>query len=130
MTFAISLLIAFLVALLATPLVIRLAKRAGAIDMPGEDRRVHTEPTPRWGGLAIYLAVLAAWLVGYPLAHRSGSDFIGFYSVNSIWIMSIGLAVVIFGMLDDRYQLPALWQALFCSRVAWYWRTPTSEGSE
>ncbi len=42
-----------------TPLVRRLALRLGAIDYPG-GRRINTEPTPRLGGVAIYIGFLAA----------------------------------------------------------------------
>lgn len=43
--------------LLMTPSVIWLAGRYGCIDRPGE-RRVHCDPTPRWGGLAFFGGVL------------------------------------------------------------------------
>ncbi len=50
-----------LVALGLTPLARALALRFGALDHPGP-RRVHTESTPRFGGLALAGAVLAvAW---------------------------------------------------------------------
>ncbi len=53
---------AFVVALLATPLVMVLARRAGALDRPSP-RRIHHEPTPTLGGIAFVLAVLGiAWL--------------------------------------------------------------------
>jgi len=49
------------VTLLATPLAIRLARRTGAVDRPGP-RRIHAEPVPTMGGLAIAAAVLGvAW---------------------------------------------------------------------
>jgi len=52
---------ALAVTLLATPLVIRLARRAGALDRPGP-RRIHAQPVPTMGGLAVALAVLGvAW---------------------------------------------------------------------
>jgi UDP-GlcNAc:undecaprenyl-phosphate GlcNAc-1-phosphate transferase len=52
---------ALAVTLVATPLVIRLARRAGALDRPGP-RRIHAEPVPTLGGLALALAVLGvAW---------------------------------------------------------------------
>jgi UDP-GlcNAc:undecaprenyl-phosphate GlcNAc-1-phosphate transferase len=114
MTFAGAALIAFIVALIATPLVMRLAERAGAVDMPGEERRIHTTPTPRWGGLAIYVAVLIAWLVIYPRSSVAAEVItVGPYTLKSIWIMGIGLAVVLFGMIDDRFNVPALFQAVF-----------------
>jgi UDP-GlcNAc:undecaprenyl-phosphate GlcNAc-1-phosphate transferase len=59
-------LVAALVALLVTnaltPVVRRLARRVGAIDYPG-GRRVNTRPTPRLGGLAIYLGFIAAAVI-------------------------------------------------------------------
>lgn len=114
MTYALALIVALCAALALTPFVIKLATRAGAMDMPGDERRVHKEPTPRWGGLAIYLAVAAAWLIAYPIVQKMpGVEYIGHYTIRSIWIMGIGGAIVAFGMLDDRYQLSALWQALF-----------------
>ena len=54
-------LLAFLVAgiltLLLVPATIRLARRAGAIDLPGV-RSLHAVPTPKLGGLAIFAGVL------------------------------------------------------------------------
>ena len=46
---------AVVVALIATPLVKKLACRAGAIDVPKDNRRMHKKPIPLLGGLAIYL---------------------------------------------------------------------------
>jgi len=43
--------------LLMTPSVIWLAGKYGCIDQPG-NRRVHCDPTPRWGGLAFFAGVL------------------------------------------------------------------------
>ncbi|MFN8140313.1 MAG: MraY family glycosyltransferase [Fimbriimonadales bacterium] len=113
-TFMLAALAALAVALIATPLVKKFAEKFGAMDMPGEERRVHETPTPRWGGLAIYVGVLVAWLAVYPISKvPSGQLAVGPYTVNSIWIVSIGGAIVLFGMLDDKYGLSALWQALF-----------------
>jgi len=62
----------------------------------------------------MYLGVLGAWLAVYPLMHRFRDvAWIGPFSENSIWIMGLSGAVVLFGMLDDKYQLSAAWQALF-----------------
>ena len=41
-----------------TPLVIAVANKIGAIDDPTEERRVHLSPTPRLGGMAIFLSFL------------------------------------------------------------------------
>ncbi len=42
----------------ATGLLLLLARRVGAYDLPDPSRRTHTVPTPRVGGVAIFLAVL------------------------------------------------------------------------
>src|SRR5262249_42318334 len=44
---------------LLTAVLIRVAPRLGLVDHPGA-RKVHTKPTPRGGGLAIYAAVALA----------------------------------------------------------------------
>ena len=51
----------------AAPLSEKLAIRIGAMDRPGESRRVHDRPVPRLGGLAIYLGFLAGALLFSPL---------------------------------------------------------------
>src|SRR5437763_374024 len=45
-------------ALLLTPAVRRFAVRWGWTDLPGDPRRVHRVPTPRIGGVAMYLAFM------------------------------------------------------------------------
>src|SRR5262249_55940183 len=56
-----SVLPSFIVALLATYIVRANAARWGLIDLPSE-RKVHTSPTPRGGGLAIWLSVVATFV--------------------------------------------------------------------
>ena len=41
-----------------TPLVRKLAIKIGAVDIPKDNRRMHKEPIPSLGGLAIYLSVI------------------------------------------------------------------------
>ncbi|MFN9037934.1 MAG: hypothetical protein ACK5YO_16645, partial [Planctomyces sp.] len=53
---------AFLLAVVMTPLVRRAAPALGLIDLPG-DRKVHVVPTPRGGGIAIFLGVLIPALI-------------------------------------------------------------------
>jgi UDP-GlcNAc:undecaprenyl-phosphate GlcNAc-1-phosphate transferase len=56
---------AALLAAVLTPLVARLAVAVGALDMPG-DRKIHTGPIPRLGGLAVVTSI-AVVLAGAPL---------------------------------------------------------------
>ena len=51
--------LSFIVAYFATPLVIKLAEKIGIIDDPRKKTHpkvIHTYPTPRGGGLAIFIA--------------------------------------------------------------------------
>jgi UDP-GlcNAc:undecaprenyl-phosphate GlcNAc-1-phosphate transferase len=48
-----------------TPVVARIANAIGAVDMPG-NRKIHTIPIPRLGGLAVVVSIVATF-VGAPL---------------------------------------------------------------
>ena len=95
----VGLLCAFLLAYTLTPPVRVLAFKIGAIDVPMDDRRMHTKPIPRVGGLAIFLGFTLTALL--------------FCTYNTtlatVWIG--GAVIVLLGMLDDIYRLPA-WSKL------------------
>jgi UDP-GlcNAc:undecaprenyl-phosphate GlcNAc-1-phosphate transferase len=94
-------LLAFLLPLVVSALgtagLIRVAPRLGLIDLPGE-RKVHTNPTPRAGGLAIYAALVLTTLALESLRTRA----------DLRWLLALGLGIVLLGVLDDRRPLP--WQ--------------------
>ncbi len=50
--------VAFMLVLLLTPAVSLAAWRAGLLDRPTDDRRLHREPMPRLGGIAIFAAIV------------------------------------------------------------------------
>ena len=56
--------IAFAVALcftlISVPLARKIAEKIGAIDVPKDTRRMHKVPTPRLGGLAVFLGFLVS----------------------------------------------------------------------
>ena len=58
-----AILVAFVVSIALTPFVKRLAVKVGAVDVPGEARRVHDHPIPRMGGLAIFLGFIVSTLL-------------------------------------------------------------------
>lgn len=91
---AASLALALVAGYLLTPAVSRLAVRLGALDIP-DTRKLHTRPVPRLGGLAVYLAFLAGLFV---------------FGVNGreVWGLLAGTSlIVLLGVLDDIYDLPA-----------------------
>lgn len=57
--------VAFLVTLLATPLMRRLALAHGVIDRPDDLRKQHRVPVAYLGGLAVFLGILAAIVFSY-----------------------------------------------------------------
>ena len=73
--YAVVLLTAALVTYLATPVVRMGAIRLRMMAAP-RDRDVHVIPTPRGGGVAMYLGVAAAMLVAtrLPVLHRTFDD--------------------------------------------------------
>ncbi len=88
--------LAGVVSYLATPIIIKFSKKLGIIDDPATHKHpkvIHTRPTPRGGGLAIYLAVLVASLVFLPFdKHLRG-------------ILAGGTIIALMGFLDDRHNL-------------------------
>lgn len=72
---------ALVVSFAVTPLVIRLAVKIGALDIPRDNRRMHKVPVPLIGGLAIYFAFIATVSAYIPLTRQiigllAGSTFI------------------------------------------------------
>lgn len=95
----VGLLCAFLLAYTLTPPVRVLAFKIGAIDVPLDDRRMHTKPIPRVGGLAIFL--------GFTLTTMLFCKFDT--TLVTVWVG--GAVIVLLGMLDDIFRLPA-WSKL------------------
>lgn len=86
--------VAGLLSFFATPLVIVFAKRIGAIDIPKDNRRMHSRPIPRLGGLAIFFGFMVAVLLLTPVR---GSEMIG--------ILLGAVCIVGLGVVDDMVAL-------------------------
>lgn len=90
-----AILIAFVVSFALTPVVKILAQKLGAMDVPGEARRVHDHPIPRMGGLAIFLGFIVSMLLFVDITQE----------VRGILLGSI--IIVITGVIDDIISLRA-----------------------
>lgn len=94
-TLWITFLVALAVSILVTPVAIRLAPKIGAVDIPLDNRRMHTKTMPRFGGLAIFAGSTAAMLI-----------FLKF-DPRVVTIVMGGALIYILGVIDDIKHLSA-----------------------
>lgn len=106
MFFFLTAAVSFLLALFLTPLAIRLAARFGAIDRPAQ-RRVHDKPTPRLGGVPLFVAFFSAIFISLGFPRTDPNE------ITRLWGLFVG-AIVMFavGVYDDRAELHATPQLL------------------
>ncbi len=95
---AAALVVALVVALVATPVVKNLAIRVGAVDVPKDGRRMHDHPIPRMGGLAIFLGFLLSVLLFVDLTAQMRGMLLG------------AVIIVVLGIFDDIYSLRAMFK--------------------
>jgi UDP-GlcNAc:undecaprenyl-phosphate GlcNAc-1-phosphate transferase len=89
--------------LLLTPLLKYLAVRWGALDIPNE-RKIHDQPIPRFGGISIFIAFNLVFLVS------QNFDFFYFppsflTRINYWWLFTASLIILIIGAVDDFRSL-------------------------
>lgn len=89
----------FVFTTLITPVIKRVATYIGALDIPNE-RKVHTKPIPRLGGLAIYFG----FLFGYML--------FGSHSVVMNAILIGSFIIILIGSIDDVKSVPARYKLI------------------
>ena len=89
-------LVALVVALIVTPLSIKAAPLIGAMDVPKDERRMHSKTMPRFGGIAIYAGIIISLAV---FAH-------GDKGVVSIMVCCTLIYIV--GVIDDLKNLKPL----------------------
>lgn len=85
-----------------------LAERLGIQDFPDSPRKIHPTPKPKLGGVAIYLSFLVSLVI---LGVGGGTDEILSWRIAGFVIG--GAILIIGGILDDKYDLPAIKQIWF-----------------
>jgi UDP-N-acetylmuramyl pentapeptide phosphotransferase/UDP-N-acetylglucosamine-1-phosphate transferase len=114
---------AFVISFLLTPLLRDRALSRGWV-VPPSPRRVHTRPTPRIGGLAIYLGFVCAILLGIAISFLlttfgffKGQFWLGddLWRIMLLLVGSVPLAIV--STIDDIKELPTL-PRLLCHFLA------------
>ena len=100
--YLLTMLLSAAICYLVTPYVEHFALQYGAIARV-RNRDMHTETTPRWGGVAMWFATSFTFVVvtHLPLVGKSfGREAQGIFLASTF--------VVLLGMIDDRYELDAL----------------------
>ncbi len=92
-------LVTFIAGMLLIPIVKKIAYHIGAIDIPNE-RKIHTKPMPRFGGVAIF----GAFLFGYILYGEITSQMIS--------ILIGAFIILLIGIFDDIKPIRARYKFL------------------
>lgn len=103
--------VSFIIALIATPLMRRLAISNGIIDRPNEARKMHKLPVAYLGGVAVYLGIMAGIAFSYTADLHGLLKFhtirpehmLGGITVQPVPLsILVGLTVImLIGLLDD-----------------------------
>jgi UDP-N-acetylmuramyl pentapeptide phosphotransferase/UDP-N-acetylglucosamine-1-phosphate transferase/glycosyltransferase involved in cell wall biosynthesis len=96
---------AMAVSLTATPLLIRLARWLGWVDAPCA-RKIHREPMPRIGGLAIALGLAIPTIVAFVMFPKLREGF-GTDPNSLIALAVVAALFLIAGLVDDLWNLPS-----------------------
>ncbi|MDE2312215.1 MAG: undecaprenyl/decaprenyl-phosphate alpha-N-acetylglucosaminyl 1-phosphate transferase [Patescibacteria group bacterium] len=103
MIFLLYFLLSLILALLLVPLIKTLAIKTKVLDLPKSQRKIHKQPVPLLGGVAVFLA-LALALLAYLFFGRP--DFNVVPVKFFLAIIGGGLTLTLGGMLDDKFDLP------------------------
>jgi len=97
--YLVTVLLSAIVCYLITPFVRDLAIKSGAV-MQIRSRDVHVAPTPRWGGLAMWLSMALTLVIvnQLPLVHKS-------FGREATGIFLSGTFILFLGLIDDRFDL-------------------------
>ncbi len=101
---------------LFTPWAIRLAKRWGAVDVPNA-RKIHLEPMPRMGGVAVFLGFCLPWAGLYLLHNPVAAAFQEFEKRFAALILG-ATSMLVLGIYDDIKGADATKKFLFQTLTA------------
>ena len=87
----------FIIAFLSTKVIRRVAVKLKILDLPDE-RKIHKEPVPLLGGLAIYISYVITIFLNFS------------FSIELKGIILGGTIILLIGLIDDIKHLPAKWK--------------------
>ena len=91
--------IAFVTGLFLVPVIISFSEKQGLLDKPNE-RKIHSHPVPRLGGIAIWFCTVVSFLVLILLSYYPHRSLVSGLLLGSSLIFLLGL-------IDDIYNLSA-----------------------
>ncbi|MFM2004027.1 MAG: hypothetical protein RI963_3453 [Planctomycetota bacterium] len=98
--FLIPFLVALLTAAVVMPMTIWISRRAGMLDAP-EARKVHLNPTPRLGGIAIFAGILAGSVAAFLVHYFAGTPIESELLTKLLAILTATGFVFVVGVIDD-----------------------------
>ena len=101
--------VAGLASWVATPFVIKFAKKFNLIDDPKKNKHpkvIHTHPIPRAGGLALFIGVFVGIVTLLPIDKYVASILLG------------ACVILVIGILDDKYNLSPYFRLIAMSFAA------------
>lgn len=122
--YAAALVTPFIISLVTLPLWARWCRHAGLVDDPGH-RKIHDQPIPLAGGLAVSTALIVSLIAAYAVvgfgfsAGAAGLSLEHGFSRRALQLGAIGLGalgITLIGVLDDRHELRPL--AKFAGQLA------------
>lgn len=102
MTSLFLLVVSTLISFCTIPFVKKLAYKVGAVDVPKDKRKIHKNPTPRLGGLSIFIAFVFTVFF-----------FTGDTETYEVAFILGATIIVIGGVIDDIYEIRPLYKLGF-----------------
>ncbi|MBC8358493.1 MAG: undecaprenyl/decaprenyl-phosphate alpha-N-acetylglucosaminyl 1-phosphate transferase [Candidatus Aminicenantes bacterium] len=89
----------FFLTFILTLVMRRIARKLKILDHP-EERKIHEKPIPLLGGLAIYISYVVTVFLNFS------------FSIELKGIILGGTIILLIGLIDDKWGLPAKWKLL------------------
>ncbi|MFH0953720.1 MAG: MraY family glycosyltransferase [Verrucomicrobiota bacterium] len=118
-TIGIAFLLAYILAVVATRLVMVAARRLGVVDRPDGYRKLHLRETPRLGGVAIFIAAATPILALFLLNRLSTVSHVLVHSGRELMGLLVGASMALgLGVLDDVLDLRPRWKVFWQILIA------------
>ncbi|MBD3359538.1 MAG: hypothetical protein GF365_02420 [Candidatus Buchananbacteria bacterium] len=111
MVYSVAFIITFVLAVILTFIVKKLAAKFNIVDRPTVARKIHQKATPLLGGIAVFLSFTIVFVYYSFFTDLIIKDFIAEKYVWGIIIAS--LIIILGGVLDDKYNLKPRLQIIF-----------------